>query len=166
MWLSGANRRYQMPFSMAIQHPFSRGFIEINSVDPFVQPTIDLRTASNPVDLELYVEALKFQRKVVQTPAIQALGPSEVRPGSDTVTDDEIRQYFRGSISTMFHPSGTSGMMPREIGGVVDSKLRVHGVKNLRVVDASIIPLIPASHLQSTVYAIAEKASDMIKGDQ
>ncbi|KAF8538469.1 GMC oxidoreductase [Trichophaea hybrida] len=166
IWLSGANRRYQMPFSFSIQHPFSRGFIEINSTNPFVQPLVDLRTASNPVDLDLFVQALKFGRKVVKTPAIQALEPTELQPGSDKVTDDELREYVRESIRTMFHPVGTSGMMPKRLGGVVDNRLRVYGVRNLRIVDASIIPLIPASHLQSTVYSIAEKAADLIKEDQ
>lgn len=155
-----------MPFSVSIQHPFSRGYIAINTTDPFLQPVIDFRTVSNPIDLDLYVEGLKFGRKLIQTPAIQALGPSEVQPGAEKVSDEDLKEYTRGSMGTMFHPAGTCAMMPRTMGGVVDARLRVHGVDNLRIADASIMPLIVASHLQSTVYAIAEKAADLLKEDQ
>lgn len=165
IWLSGAARLFQMPFSFSIQHPFSRGFVEAASADAFAAPRVDLRTASNPVDVELYVAALRWGRRVVATPAIQRLAPAELQPGSAVDADADIRKYVRGAMSTMFHPAGTCAMQPRALGGVVDARLRVHGVANLRVVDASIMPLIVAAHLQTTVYAIAEKAADMIKED-
>lgn len=146
-----------MPFSVSVQHPFSRGHVEINSTNPLLRPIVDLRTGSNPVDLTLLVEAFRYARKIVATDAIQELVPTELLPGANVTSDEAILAYAKSSASTMFHPSGTSAMMPRELGGVVDSSLRVYGVRNLRVVDASIIPLIPATHIVSTVYAIAEK---------
>ena len=166
IWLSGANRRFQLPFSFAIQHPLSRGFVELGSRDPFAQPRVDLRTAANPVDVELYVDALRFGRRLVAAPAIQALGPRELRPGPAAASDAALRAYLRGALSTMFHPAGTCAMMPRALGGVVDPALRVHGVANLRVVDAAVFPLIPAAHLQTTVYAVAERAADLIRAAQ
>jgi len=72
-----------------------------------------------------------------------------------------VRRALRPSFA---HPSCSCPMMRREMGGVVDGELRVYGVKGLRVVDASVIPLIPGTHLSSTVYAVAEKAADVIKG--
>ncbi|CZR58689.1 related to choline dehydrogenase [Phialocephala subalpina] len=70
----------------------------------------------------------------------------------------------KGALSPTFaHPSGGCAMMPEELGGVVDDELRVYGARGLRIVDASIIPLIPATHLQATMYAVAEKAADIIK---
>lgn len=72
-------------------------------------------------------------------------------------SDDQWRTFVKTNASTMFHPAGTSAMQSREIGGVVDCNLKVYGTTNLRIVDASIMPLIPATHLSSTVYAIAEK---------
>ncbi|KAF8428992.1 hypothetical protein EV426DRAFT_583223 [Tirmania nivea] len=165
IFLSGANRKLQTPLSVALQHAFSRGYIEINSTDPFAAPIIDLMTGSNPVDLDIYVEALKFARKVVATEAIQILQPTELTPGPLVKTDDELRIFVENTLSTMFHPSGTASMMKREWGGVVDDRLKVYGTTNLRIVDASIQPLIPATHLQATIYAVAEKAADIIKAD-
>ena len=72
---------------------------------------------------------------------------------------------IRSGVRTEFHSSGTTSMMPLKLGGVVDTHLRVYGTKNLRIVDAGIIPLVPAAHLQALVYAIAEKAADIIKVD-
>lgn len=119
IWLSGANRRIQMPLSVSVQHPFSRGFIEINSTDPWEAPIIDFRTGSNPVDLDLYVEGMKFSRKIVATPAIQELLPMEMTPGAMIQSDDELKAFLRRTVTTMFHPSGTAAMMKRELGGVV-----------------------------------------------
>lgn len=159
IWLIGAIRDVKMPLSFSIAHPLSRGFIEINSTDPLAPPIVDLRTGSNPVDLNLFAEAYRFGRRLVQTPAIQELVPTELTPGPSLQTDEELLGFARDSLSTMFHPVGTSAMQPREIGGVVDYNLMVYGTRNLRVVDASIMPLIPGTHLQSTVYAIGEKVN-------
>jgi len=163
IFLSGANRRFQTPLSVSLQHLFSRGYIEINSTDPFAAPIIDFRTGSNPVDLDVYVEALKFCRKVIATEAIQILQPTELTPGPLVQTGGELRTYLENTVTTMFHPSGTASMMKREWGGVVDNRLKVYGTTNLRIVDASIQPLIPATHLQATVYAVAEKVGCQVE---
>ncbi|KAJ8124606.1 hypothetical protein O1611_g9034 [Lasiodiplodia mahajangana] len=87
------------------------------------------------------------------------LGPEDM--GNRTALMETIKRM----VSTEFHPSGTAAMMPRGAGGVVDTELRVYGTRNLRVVDASVMPLIPGGHIQSAIYAIAEKAADIIKRD-
>ena len=87
------------------------------------------------------------------------LGLEEWLPGPGVSTDEQIERAIRDGSGYMYHMTGTCSMMKRELGGVVDGELRVHGVRNLRVVDASVQPLIPAAHVQSTVYAVAEKVS-------
>lgn len=88
----------------------------------------------------------------------------EVYPGASVSSEDEsqIENFVRGGVDTENHHAGTAAMLPLELGGVVDSQLRVYGVNGLRIVDASVMPMIPATHLQDTVYAIAEKAAEFI----
>jgi choline dehydrogenase-like flavoprotein len=90
---------------------------------------------------------------------MQELDPVELAPGANVTCDGDLRRALRSIIGPSFqHPCCTAAMMPKELGGVVGPDLLVHGVKALRVVDASITPLIPAAaHTSSTVYAVAEK---------
>lgn len=152
---------------VALQKPLSRGTIHINSTnpDPSIAPLLDFNTVANPVDALLTVRALQKARAFMSAESVTILEPVELSPGADIDSDAEIEEILRGSLlSPSFdHPVGTAAMMPREYGGVVDTKLRVYGVKGLWVVDASIIPLLPAAHTQSTVYAVAERAADLIK---
>ena len=75
------------------------------------------------------------------------------------------REHARRYIRSTSHPVGTCAMLPKEKGGVVDERLRVHDVKGLRIVDASIFPMVPLGNIQSTVYAVAERAADFVKED-
>jgi choline dehydrogenase-like flavoprotein len=91
---------------------------------------------------------------------MKAIGLSELLPGPAILdVGDALEVYVRTALLTAWHPAGTAAMLPKELGGVVDPELKVYGVSNLRVVDASIIPMLPSSHTMATVYAIAEKVS-------
>ena len=79
---------------------------------------------------------------------------------------EKAREVVRTRLMSNMHVCGTCGMLPREQGGVVDERLIVYGTKNLRIVDASIFPLIPLGNILTTGYAVAEKAADLIKGHQ
>ena len=138
-------------------HPFSRGSVRINSTDPFAAPLIDPRFLTNPVDVRIMLDAFKYSRHAFGTNALQELSPMEVSPGSTVQTDDDIIDYIREQALSIFHPSGTAAMMPRFNGGVVDNDSKVYGIHNLRVMDASTVPILPGTHLQSTVYAMALK---------
>ena len=142
--------------TVSVMHPFSRGTCYIQSADPFQPPAIDPRWLTNPVDRQVLIEALLFNRRILATPPMMELQAAQFVPPVDADLD-AINQVINNGIRTEFHPSGTAAMLPLEQGGVVDSHLRVWGTQNLRVVDAGVFPMIPAAHLQAVVYGVAEK---------
>ncbi|KAH9216733.1 hypothetical protein DL95DRAFT_495695 [Leptodontidium sp. 2 PMI_412] len=150
--------------ALGLQHPYSRGSLKAASNSVFDVPIADAGFLRNPLDVALLSEAVRFARILAATDAISVLQPFEVAPGGDVTSDADLEQFIRQSSSSLLHPVGTCKMGPRAQGGVVDGELRVYGVIGLRVVDASVVPMIPASHTMTTVYALAEKAADIIQG--
>jgi choline dehydrogenase len=140
-------------------HPVSRGTIKIDLSDAFFkEPIVDYRALSNPTDLEILVEFINFTRRYFTETSLKRFAPQESRPGTNVTSLEALHNAIRVAVSpTSFHPVGTAAMMPRELGGVVDEKLLVYGVKGLSVVDASVQPDLPGAYTQQTVYAIAEK---------
>lgn len=151
--------------AVSVMHPFSRGSVHILSINPLQQPLIDPRYCANPLDCQILVEALLFNNKLVDTSSMKLVQPTPYSPFFQNATVETLMPVIRSGIRTEFHGTGSTSMMPRDLGGVVDTHLRVYGTKNLHIVDAGIIPLVPAAHLQAPVYAIAEKAADIIKAD-
>jgi len=145
--------------------PLSRGTIAINTTDPRKPPLYDFGTFSHPSDLDIAVRAVRKVREWMASPAMQALGPVEILPGASSSGDDSdeaLAAAIRGfATSSWQHPTSSCSMLRRELGGVVDSQLRVYGVQGLRVVDASVFPMAVAGHTSSTVYAVAEKVSGL-----
>lgn len=144
--------------TIGLEQPYSRGSVKASSASTFDAPVADAGFLRNPLDVALLVEGVKFTRTLAETSAVKQLSPVEVVPGGNVTTDVAIADFLRQQISTLLHPAGTCKLGPREEGGVVDANLKVYGVKGLRVVDASIMPLVPAAHTMTTVYAVAEKA--------
>lgn len=142
---------------LGLQHPYSRGSVRAASDDTFDAPVATPALLSNPLDVQLLVEAVKFSRTLRATEAIQALQPLEVLPGANVTTDAAIEDFVRANAGTLYHPAGSCKMGPRDDGGVVDAELKVYGTGNLRIVDASVIPLLPATHIMTAVYGVAEK---------
>lgn len=161
------NAVMEIPFAgaaspvVAFLKPASRGSIKIKNSDPATEPAIDTRTASNPNDVKIMIELLKYVRKYFKTPTMAQLGPVEVLPGPDVVTDAQIEGIFRAALiqPSFYHVCCTAAMGPRSRGGVVGTDLLVYGTKKLSVVDASVMPMVPGTHTCETVYAIAEKVS-------
>lgn len=151
-----------------LNHPFSRGSVHISSTDVRQLPTWDPNFNSNALDLEVGAHHVKFVERFIATPPFSdILKPDGLRiPNIKAESLEEAREIVRQSQVSNFHPCGSCTMRPKEKGGVVDSRLRVHGVKGLRVVDASIFPLVTVGNIQATVYAVAEKAADLIKADR
>lgn len=152
-----------------LMHPFSRGSVHIASADPAAQPRVDPRYLSHPIDIEMLARAALYAETVAATEPLAGLlktGGRRIPVETDLQGDvEKAKAVVRQRLFTAFHPCGTCAMLPREIGGVVDPKLRVYGTSNVRVVDASIFPMEPLGHVQSTIYAVAEKAADLIKAD-
>lgn len=145
-----------------IMHPLARGYVHINGSDPAAKPIIDPRYMSTAYDLEAMIQAAKFLRKIANTAPYKDLWVKEYDPGNATQTDAQWEKYARDNVFTFYHPLGTCAMLPKKDGGVVDPKLQVYGVEGLRVVDASVIPMIISAHIQTAVYGIAERAAEMI----
>ncbi|GME24669.1 putative aryl-alcohol dehydrogenase protein [Neofusicoccum parvum] len=148
-------------------HPFSRGVVHIRSADPKEKPLFDPRYLSHPLDLEILARHTQYLETVVKTePLASLLKPGSRLPeGADATTLEGAKELVKERLLSTFHPAGTCAMMPRELGGVVNNRLKVHGARNLRVVDASVFPMEPLGNIQATVYAVAEKAADIIKED-
>ncbi|KAG9964118.1 alcohol oxidase, partial [Aureobasidium melanogenum] len=149
---------------LAIIRPSSRGAIYINTTDPLAAPVINFNTFSHPMDMAIAIASVKKIREWASSPPMQALGIVETFPGRNVLTDAEIEEAIRSAATSSWqHPSSTTAMMKREWGGVVDAELRVYGTKGLRIVDAGVFPMVVAGHSSSSVYAVAEKAADIIK---
>jgi choline dehydrogenase-like flavoprotein len=144
---------------LGLQHPFSRGVVTAASSSTFDAPAADAGFLRNPLDVQLLREGVRFARRFVRAEGMAELAPMEIVPGANVTSDADVDAWIRGVVSTLYHPAGTCKMGKREEGGVVDAQLKVYGVEGLRVVDASVIPMLPASHTMTTVFAVAEKAA-------
>lgn len=155
-----------MSILMAIQHPFSRGEIHITSNDALKPPRIDPRYFSVNADLKIMSKAIKWCDEIAASPSLKDLIVRRQDPDPEKYkTEKDFEEFVKDYAVTEYHHLGTCSMMPKEKGGVVDGRLRVHGVKGLRVADASVAPLMPSSHIQAVVYAIAEKGATLILED-
>ena len=147
--------------------PTSRGTIHIKSRDASVPPAIAPNYLSTEYDKTVAVNALRYTRRIVSANALKKYGPQEILPGEQFQTDEELVRAAGNVGTTIFHPVGTCQMGRKgEAGAVVDSRLRVFGVDGLRVVDASIMPMITSGNTNSPTVMIAEKASRMIEEDR
>jgi choline dehydrogenase len=139
------------------------GRVRAVSPDPWAPPSIDPNYLAADADIKLAVQGVHVARRIASSPALRRfpLG-QEILPGANIVTDHDIEAYCRATADTAYHPVGTCRMGSDSMA-VVDSELRVHGLQNLRVVDASVMPDIPTGNTCAPVLMIAEKAADLIR---
>ena len=130
-------------------------------------PAINPRYLSTPEDRKVAADALRLTRKIASQPALARYEPQEFKPGVEFRTDDELAQAAGDVGTTIFHPVGTCKMSPAsDPAAVVDSRLRVHGIDALRVVDASIMPTITSGNTNSPTVMIAERGAEMTRADR
>lgn len=144
--------------------PESRGVIRITSPDAQVYPSIQANYLSAVKDQDTAVAALRFARRMAETRAFGQYVVREVTPGPDARSDAELLEAARAISQTIYHPAGTCAM-GTGANAVVDERLRAHGLRGLRVVDASVMPSIVSGNTNAPVIMIAEKAADMIRED-
>ncbi|KAI0331244.1 GMC oxidoreductase [Cubamyces sp. BRFM 1775] len=148
----------------ALNYTFSRGTIHSTSKDPAVNPEFDPHYLEEEIDLQVWVEMVKFMRNLKNVAPLRDMITKELNPGPNVQTDEEIAAWIKAVLLTTWHTASSCSMLPQEKGGVVDPQLKVYGTRNLRVVDLSIVPLHFAAHTQAMVYGMAEQAADIIKG--
>jgi len=143
-------------------YPKSKGKITLRSKNPFEPPLIQPNYLTNPQDLETLLAAVKISRQILQQQAFDKFRGEETLPGSNVQSNNNICTFIRDTAESLYHPVGTC-KMGHDPMSVVNSKLQVHGIQGLRVIDASIMPNIIGGNTNAPTIAIAEKAADMIK---
>lgn len=144
--------------------PESRGSVHIKSDDPTEKPEIRANYLATENDCKAMIAALRRVREIFQSPAIKPNLGKEVRPGKRIQSDEQILDYIRAEAESVYHPVGTCKMGNDELA-VVDERLRVIGIENLRVADASIMPQLLSGNTNATAVMIAEKCADMLLED-
>ncbi|HJW56464.1 MAG TPA: GMC family oxidoreductase N-terminal domain-containing protein [Burkholderiaceae bacterium] len=144
--------------------PTARGHVRIASGDPFAAPKITANYLSTAADRKVAATALNLTRTIVAAPALQKYAPEEFKPGLHYRTEEQLAQAAGDIGTTIFHPVGTCKMgRDDDALAVLDSALRVKGVAGLRVVDASVMPVITSGNTNSPTIMIAEKAAQLIQ---
>jgi choline dehydrogenase len=141
--------------------PESKGHVHITAADAHRPPAINFNFLSSPPDAELTVRAVRIARAIMTAPVMTPFQMSEIAPGADRTTDDEILDWVKKAAETTYHPVGTCKMGSDPMA-VVDAQLRVHGIAGLRVADASIMPTLTSGNTNAPSIMIGEKAADMV----
>ena len=151
----------------AWQHrPDSKGWVRLRSADPFEKPIIQPNYLSEESDRAVTIKAMKLARSLMHTKSMRPYFDGEEYPGAEIESDDELLDAARHWGSTTYHVMGTCGMGPdSDPMAVVDDNLRVKGIANLRVIDASIMPTMLSANLNAGAMMIGEKGADLVLGN-
>lgn len=146
--------------------PQARGRVWLRSGDPADKPLVDSRFFGHPDDLRLTVAALRFARTLLATEPARSLIRTEMLPGADATDDEALRRYCARTVKTNYHPIGTARMGPEgDPMAVLDTRLRVRGIEDLRVIDCAAMPLIPSGNTNAPAMALADRAVSIIRGE-
>jgi choline dehydrogenase len=153
-------------FSIGVSplRPYSRGTLRITSGDPYAPPVLDPGYFTDERDVRAVLSGIETARAIARSAALAPWGAEEVAPGPDVTDAEALAAYARTGLMSYCHPVGTCALGEDEVS-VVDSGLRVRGLEGLRVADGSVIPSIPSNNTNATVYAIAERAAELVGED-
>jgi choline dehydrogenase-like flavoprotein len=165
-WGDGLHRFGAFTASVANLRPSSRGSVHVASPAPDAPPTIAPNYLATEEDRRVAVDSLKIARRIAAQPALSRFRPQEYLPGPEVATDDELFAAAGRLGTTIFHPVGTAAMgLASDPMAVTDERLRVRGVRGLRVIDASVMPRITSGNTNSPTIMIAEKGAAMMLED-
>jgi choline dehydrogenase-like flavoprotein len=145
-----------------LSHPFSRGTSHIASPDVRQPPIIDPRYLEDDLDVEVLAQHVMQLEHLLKLHSFSDVMLPGGRRYPRAFEFKDVKATIRQHAATNYHPCGTCAMMEEKEGGVVDGSLKVYGTQNLRICDASVFPIIPRGNILTTVYAVAEKATDII----
>jgi choline dehydrogenase-like flavoprotein len=143
--------------------PRSRGWVRLRSTDPSDKPRILTNSLSEPEDVAALVAGVKLAREIAACQPLAAARGIELFPGGGVLDDAELEADARRRVDLLYHPVGTCRIGTDDLA-VVDPELRVRGVEGLRVVDASVMPVIPGGNTNAPTIMVAERAADLIRG--
>ena len=145
--------------------PKSRGRVKITSADTAASPSILFNYLAADEDREAWRRCIRLTREIINQPAMDAYRGEEIQPGAQVASDEEIDRWVRENVESAYHPAGTCKMGRADDPlSVVDAECRVHGLDNLRVIDASVFPTLPNGNINAPVIMVAEKMADKLLG--
>ena len=136
--------------------------MRLAAADPVAKPRIITNSLAEPEDLAALVTGVELAREIVNAEPLKSAAGREIYPGAGVRDDADVEDFVRRNLELLYHPSGTCRM-----GGpdaVLDPELRVRGIEGLRVVDASVFPVIPGGNTNAPTIMVAERAADLVKG--
>ncbi len=143
----------------------SEGTVKIRSTNPREHPAIRFNYLSTETDRREWIEAIRTTRHILGQPAFAPYDGGEISPGPSVETDEEIMEWVARDAETALHPSCTARMGTDDASVTDPSSLRVHGTEGLRVVDASVLPVVTNGNIYAPTMMVAEKAADLILGN-
>jgi choline dehydrogenase len=145
--------------------PTSRGWLAIRSADPLEAPAIHPGYLSTDHDLEELLDGVRFLRRLAAAAPLAAVIAEELKPGAHVQAEAALIEDIRARVGSVFHPVGTCAMGPDPKTSVVDPRLRVHGIGGLRVIDASIFPLLTSGNTNAPTIMVGERGADLVLAD-
>jgi choline dehydrogenase len=155
---------HAMTIAPVLVSPQARGRVWLRSADPFAKPRILTNSLAEPDDVASMVAAMRMGREIAAASPVGDVVVRELKPGAEAQEPDELEAALRERLELIYHPAGTCRMSDTGDDAVVDSDLRVHGIDSLRVIDASIFPLIPGGNTHAPTVMVAERGADLIRG--
>ena len=161
-----APTEHSYQINLGPQTPQSKGHVRLRANDPFQAPVLTFNYLSTEQDRRDWIEGVHITRDLLTQPAFTLFDGGELSPGPDVKTDKEILEWVARDAETTYHPCGTCKIGTDDQAVIDPQTMRVHGLDGIRVVDASVMPIIPNANLYAPVMMIAEKAADLILGKE